>query len=570
MHDARVPLARAGGLSLLACALLACGSQSETSEPTPAEPAPEPIAEGAPAAPQPTEPTEGPAEPVAALPDAPAPTAQPTVAPVALPESGLPPVTSGPAIRIESTLPVTTREVGRRRIPSVTLASPAAQASLDAWFERQSYCRGRVHLAIDGFVSYVCTYDEPASGSGLARLAMNARVLESGEVETVREEDVFLPGTDLRRMIPVWAGDPRAVQGEIGFTPTGAVVVPLDEGDDLLRLPWRTIAPYVRADGPLGPALAAQGLTLAPPGTSAPPPPFLTRALVCRDTAEAISIGARLPPEVRAGTRLRVGSEESLLLLPAGVDSAALGALGAPEEQRYLYGALAELVTVRVDRALELHESAGPRAPVVSALPAGTIAVAARGPIGARTSELGTGWVPIAAGGAGGWAQGRHVLSHEGCGAPAGEPGAIGGYAELTPDERFAWTLAPVEDGARTLATLFTLGEGCAIGEQVRRATAEGTVTELHLVRAAADGPEWLLVLVSAADLAEPARTVAVIGPSAGAAPLYTSTVDAPVVRLAERRGPDRAAGYFPITIASGESRTWLAWNGSAIDALTP
>lgn len=568
MHDIRATPARAVCPLLLACAL-ACGSPSDAPAPSPPPP-PAPVPSGesaAPPAPPPTEPTEGPAEPAAALPDAPAPTAQPTVAPVALPESGLPPVTSGPAIRIDSTLPVTTREVGRRRIPSVTLASPAAQAGLDAWFERQSYCRGRVHLAIDGFVSYVCTYDEPAAGSGLARLAMNARVLESGEVETVREQDVFLPGTDLRRMIPVWAGDPRAVQGEIGFTPTGAVVVPLDEGDDLLRLPWRTIAPYVRADGPLGPALAAQGLALAPPGTSAPPPPPLTRALVCRDTAEAISVGARLPPEVRAGTRLRVGSEESLLLLPAGVDSAALG---AREEQRYLYGALAELVTVRVDRALELHESAGPRAPVVSALPAGTIAVAARGPIGARTSELGTGWVPIAAGGAGGWAQGRHVLSHEGCGAPAGEPGSIGGYAELTPQERFAWTLAPVEDGARTLATIFALGEGCAIGEQVRRATVEGAVTELHLVRAAAEGPEWLLVLVSAADLAEPARTVAVIGPSAGAAPLYTSTVDAPVVRLAERRGPDRAAGYSPITIASGESRTWLAWNGSAIDALTP
>lgn len=565
MHDARVPLAR--GLSLLACALLACGSPSETSEPPAPPPAPEPIAEGAPPAPPPTEPSDvppEPVEPVDLVPEAAPPTAQPVVAPVALPESGLPPVTRGPAIRIEPTLEVTTREVGRRRIPSVTLASPAAQASLDAWFERQSYCRGRVHLAIDGFVSYVCTYDEPASGSGLGRLAMNARVLESGEVVAVREEDVFLPGTDVRRMQLVWADDPRAVPGEIGFTPTGAVVVPMEYGEELWRIPWRTIAPYVRADGPLGPALAAQGLELAPPGTSAPPPPTATRALAFRDAAQAIAVAARLPSDVRAGTRLRVSSDESLLFLPAGADRSALG---GREEQRYLYGGHAELATVRVERALELHESAGPRAPVVSALPAGTIAVAARGPIGARTSELGTGWVLIAGGGAGGYAQGRHVAAHDGCGAPAGERGAIGGYAELTPEERFAWTLTPVHDGTRALA-LFALGEGCAIGEQVRRASVDGTLTELHLVRAAAEGPEWLLVVVSAADLAATARTVAVIG--GGAAPLYTTTADAPVIRLAERRGPDRAAGYFPVTIASGSARTWLAWNGSAIEALTP
>lgn len=164
---------------------------------------------------------------------------------------------------------------------------------------------------------------------------------------------------------------------------------------------------------------------------------------------------------------------------------------------------------------------------------------------------------------------GRDVAAHDDCGAPTGAPGSIGGYAELTPEERFAWTLAPADDGTRTVATIFPVGVDCAIGEQARRATVEGTVTELWLVRATADGPEWLLLVVSAADLAAPARTVAVLGPTADA-PLYATTFEAPAIRLAERRGPDRAPGYFPITIASGGARAWLEWNGSTIEALTP
>ena len=70
--------------------------------------------------------------------------------------------------------------------------------------------------------------------------------------------------------------------------------------------------------------------------------------------------------------------------------------------------------------------------------------------------------------------------------------------------------------------------------------------------------------------LARPARTVAVFGTPSAAAPLYPTTADEPVLRFAERRGPDRAPGFFPITIASGDARTWLRWTGTSLEALTP
>jgi hypothetical protein len=223
-------------------------------------------------------------------------------------------------------------------------------------------------------------------------------------------------------MVPVWTDDPEAALGELSFGPSGAVIVPHDEGEELVRIPWRTIAPYVRADGPLGPALAAQGLTLAPIGTTAPPVPNRTVALLSHDAGAAIGIAARLPAAVRAGTRLRIGADESLVLLPPGADLSQYPGVvaGARRTERHLYGALAEVVSVRLGEAIELHESAGPRTPVVGALPAGAVTVAARGPIGSRTSEPGTGWVLIAgARGTGGYAQGRSVALLEGCGAPA-------------------------------------------------------------------------------------------------------------------------------------------------------
>lgn len=562
----------ARGWAVLTAVVLGCGAPP--SEPTPSAPATAPSTTA-------TAPTTAPATTAAAPVAAPAvppaepptatPTVQPTAAPaVATPDTGLPPVTAGPAIRLESTLPITTREAGGRRLASVTLADPTAQAALDAWFERNGFCRGRVQLAIDGFVSYDCRYSEPAAGGGMGRLAMNARITEAGAVEPIREADVFLPGTDVRQMIRVWADDPHALQGEVGFGPAGAIVVAAEDDEDPLLLPWRTIAPYVRADGPLGPALAAQGLTLAAPGTAAPPTPMPTTGLAAYDGPAAMALAAILPPDVRAGTRLRVGHEASVLLLPPGTDAATLALPdGTRPEQRYPYGAVAELVPVRVDAATELHEGVGPRTPVVDVLPPGTTTFAARGAIGSRTSELGTGWVLLAGRGTGGYAQGRHVSALEGCGALAGAAGSIGGYAELGPDARFAWTLTP-RDGASTVVTVFPVGADCTIGEQVRRASVAGRVTDLRLVRATADGPDWLLVVVSAGDLAAPARSIAVLGATPDAPPLYSTTADAPALRLAERRGPDRAPGYFPITIASGDTRTWLAWNGTTLEAIAP
>jgi hypothetical protein len=518
----------------------------------------------------PTEPT-GPTPPTEPLAQTAPPTTEASIAPVALAETGLPEVSVGPRVRLQSTLPITTRQLGSRHIPSVTLASPTAQTNLDAWFESQAWCRGRVQLAIDGFVSYTCSYSEPAAGGGVARAAMNVRITQSGEVESVPAADVFVPGTDVNAMIRVWANDPRAPLGEVAFGPAGAVVVPSDVNGDLLHLPWRTIAPYVRRDGPLGAVLTAQTLSLPPPGATAPPSPLATTALLFGDAGHAMQIAARLPPAVRAEVRLRVSSDESALLLPPGADRSAFDLpADARSATRYFFGPLAELVSVRLASPIEIHQGVGPRTPVIEALPAGAVVVAARGPIGARTSELGTGWVLLAgAYGAGGYVPGRNLALEEGCGAPAGSRRGLGGYAALaSPDEQFVWTLTSVDAGARTAVTLFPVDGDCAIGGQASRAVVEGTVTDLRVVRATADGLDWLLVVVTAADLEVPARTVLVFAPGADPPALYSMTYDAPVITLAERRRPDRTPGYFPLKISSGGARTWLSWNGRTIEPL--
>ncbi len=582
--------------ALLAAILLSgCGSEASAPAPTPTpapspSPSPSPSPEANPAPTATGEPSPSPTPSVPAAPAA-APSAEVAVAPEALPSNGLPPITSGPAIHVESTFPVTTREVGSRRLQSVTLPNPAAQTALDAWFEDKAYCRGRVSLAIEGFVSYPCTYSEPAAGAGEARMALNAAIAPDGTVRNVAPEEIWLPGTNVREMLHVFA-DGQAEEGEtfgahragvggfeIGeaaFGTNGLVIVPSDMDFDLVRVPWRRVAPYVRADGPLGPALIAAGLTLAPPGTAAPPMPPRVPAIVARSVGHSIAVAAKLPAAMRAGSRLGSSGDATVVLLPTGADAsqASDAASGLQRVDRYLYGSFAEIVSVRVTEALELHESAGPRAPIVGAVPAGAVTVAARGPIGARASELGTGWTLLAGPrDIGGFAQGRNVALLEGCGAPAppaeGPRPLLSGYVDLTPEQRFAWVITP-SDEARVVIALFPAAADCSIGPQARRVDVEGAVTAIRIVPVAEGSSDWLTIVVTAPDFTLPARRVDIFGPESDVPPIHTSTVDAPVVRLAERRGPDRAAGYFPVTIQSGDTRTYLTWDGTTIVPLAP
>ncbi len=489
--------------------------------------------------------------------------------PAPITDTGLPPISTGPAIQLEN-LPITTHDVDRHHVASVALADPTAQANLDAWLASQAWCHGRVQLAIDGFVSWSCTYLEPAAGHDFHR-AMNARITPSGRVEDQRFSDLFVPPLDELSLTRACSGDWEIENAIVGFDTHGALIRD-EQADDAappVHVPWRVLAPMVRADGPLGPVLTAAGLTVAPAGAVASIPrarelDVTTRGLRSPSSGfpTALRIAERLPDDVLAATRLRASAAATTFVLPDGVDPALL-----PPHfdvvDGYRYGALADLVWARVTSGTELHDDPSPHGPVFGAVPAGAFALAARGPVGGRELAIGSGWSLLAADTEVGYAQGRAVAVADGC-VPRVD--GMRGITELGPDQRMAWSILRPDMAWAREVTLFALADDCTVGEPLRHATVRGTITDLRVVRANETGDPWLLVLTTADGFETAARTITVFGPTPDAAPLYTATSNAPVVTLAESHGPGGAPGYFPIATTTGRTRTWLAWNGTTLE----
>lgn len=284
-------------LSLLALAALACD----------AEQAPQNQAPPAKAVPADTKAGAVDATPAKAEPD-PEPELRPepsdtiTYRQPPLLESGLPAVSRGPAVRLPS-IGLGIQRQGEREYPSVTLPKAEAQAALDE--QLRAYAeRGRceVPLALESFVSLRC---EVKGGTGQPDHEIAHFVIEdSGAVREVEVWSLFHPGEDERVMTRRLVHDAGAGARRIVVSERGVELsYPFDGEPEIDLLPWRSIAPYVRVDGPLGPPLLAAGLPLAPPETQLPLAPIVP-ALWANSEQALLKVWAKAPPLVRSGARL--------------------------------------------------------------------------------------------------------------------------------------------------------------------------------------------------------------------------------------------------------------------------
>ena len=517
-----------------------------------------------------------------------APAPGPRAAVLPLPEApvtdlGLPAVVPGPPIRLPM-LPVTEQRVGDRSLPSVALADEASRARLDTLIDEIRFGdRCRVVLAIESLVSLRCTFrGSENEGGNTEHVSYHFRVGAAGDVAAIQPGEVFVQGTDLDRWIPFWlnSAQDRGPAGDVALTASGLEISQLGMGGDEgpIRLPWRYIAPWVRADGPLGPALIAAGAVVAAAGTQAPAPPPRGPATVAERAGPLLLHWMGLPPEWRPSVRFIAapdaadyGDRPYALVFPPGTPLESLPLDRRPTAQAFYAPTASEIVLARTTRPVEVRERVGPRAAVTGRAPKGAVVAAVRGLFDDRLLGVGdAGWVFVASSTAQGWVPGRSLTMDGACDLEwpplEGASVELRGTAELsragarTP---IAWFTARPR-GERATHLLVHSLDGCSVGAGLRRVATEGVFHDLLFsTTAARDGDSMIAVVTQ---MSATRWRLAVFGLD-GDAPIYTR--DGPIeVSGPERRGPRNERGHFPFVITEGEDRVWLAWNGAALEEL--
>ncbi len=493
-------------------------------------------------------------------------------------------------------LEVGERELNGAKLPVIPLADPASSAALEARisqiaegippYVRRVRCRAT--LALEGFVAVRCTFfdrdQEDNGGCGDAALTRTFRVGPGGALEEVDDLALFHPYADgrdprLSRIELVGRFRHRHEPGNVPLvtvTETGLELSWPDRCGELEteRIPWRALAPFVRADGPLGPPLVAAGLALAPPGTTMPPlPPEGFAATATGGVSEAMERWAILSDEHRAQARLVTpgGPIPAALVFPPGFPPSALAPLGLRPGSLYYAEPWAEIVRARATGPLEVRYERGPRGAIARVLPAGAIVTALRGVVDDDESVVGAaGWAFVADGPTRGWANGRALAAiAEGECVPGAPPllgeGPTGvlmarGVVELRdggasrPHAWFAY--APRGEGSLVLA-MFPL-EGCTLGPMLRPVSGAASLAQLHFTSTSEGGDSLVVATFANGDLV-------VLRPE-DEAPLFARNVPSATIEAPAARGPGGARGFFPVAVRAGSERFWLAWNGTALE----
>lgn len=486
--------------------------------------------------------------------------------------------TVGPPLRA-STLKATRRGAGP---PTIALPDPRAQAALDAALAAmwRDHDRCRVELAMPTLVAVLCTTDcwregdqscyQPHTPYHLA--------IADGAVREVELEDLYLPGTELGKALPVSVGDEPSDFAAL-FGIATSVGVRRIEGTELAdAYPWRAQAPWVRPDGPLAPMYVTAGIALAPVGSVARPlPPRRIAYSALR--AALFAAWWRLAPAQRAAVRLFATAESvrELLLFPAGTPRSEVLALG---DARAVIDVvpptpLASLALAHTRVAAELGATIGDRAELVASVPRATVIVAARGGVDVTTSRLGRGWTYVGlASGALGWVAGRDIVDGDTCAPrpPAGAPTVLVGTGALAfadpaaPPTAIAWFAGPdpaagaapdTAVGATTIALHALVG--CDVGAELRRLTVPGVLIDLWFTRTDGDTGAGLIAVVTAPELGAAARTVTVF--AAAAAPVFTRAVARGDITGPATRDGKRRPGAYPVVVGA----TYLRWDGATL-----
>jgi hypothetical protein len=502
------------------------------------------------------------------------------VAPTPLGAAVLPPLSFGRAIRLTS-LAITERTVDGRTVPSVALTDAASKARLDELLASATRDSGRcrIRLALETLVSMKCvhSYFEPAAGGPITdHIISHYRVGVNGDVELIQLPALMHPGTNEFDLIKRLLNQTEMRAWRVVATDTGLEFSqPSDDSIEPIRLPWRAVAPYVRADGPLGAALAAEGVPLAPVGMPMPPLPPQTLALRSSSIGDLLLAWTRMPAALRPEARLWTG-ELGSLVFPHTFESAAVQALkpaNAAVARSFETTVALAPVMVRATAPLELRDHAGPRGEVHLRLPAGTVLPAARGLVGTSLSDVTPrDWTAVAAGAfVESWVRGRDVALVDaaagGCVPELPTSGSDWAQARGVVDwtrggvtSRAAWFVARVDSA---LSVRVHGLEGCIVGAEWFRVPLTDRLAGIAFGATAREGGDSLLLLVQAPASSPGAKTLRVFGAN-GSAPLLERDLGAGTVDSGLMRGPDGAQAFFPLRVtpadaASGPA-TYYSW----------
>lgn len=526
-----------------------------TAAPTPEPPPPEPTPEVAPAV--------APSEPPAPVPD------------VAVPlVDGLPAFTDGKPIRLPS-LPISERKLDRAKVPSVAITDALSRAELDKRIERARIGSCKVLLALETAVSMRCAFTDEMSEQA-THDATHFRVGVGGDVETVDAWSFLHPGLSSQDFIKLLLHNPGADDRVATFTNAGLELTrPWGEPEDTSRLPWRAIAPYVRADGALAPALVAEGLALAPVGTQVALPTE-SAAIWALGADELTPLWLGLPAELRAKARLVTpgGPDPAGLVFAPDVEPSELMTFSRAVGRGFFVEPTAKLVLVRAKEQVLARTEPGSKTDVSAVLPAGTLFAAAEGTVDRTQSGLGAKhWSFVGGFPYGSWIAGRSLEPAERCvDPPASREGmslALHGITELVKDggpERVAWIAYAPPKGEGTELDVHPLA-GCTMQPRTRKLVLPRAMRALYFVEAAKGG-DTLVVVLAEGPRYSGLSELLVFGPE-GDAPIHRRERFDGTVEIGATKGPDGAAGWFPVVLVSGKTRTWLAWNGTALEERT-
>lgn len=332
-------------------------------------------------------------------------------------DSGVPAVSRGPQIRLPS-LEVGTRVVGELEVPTVAITDPQSRAALDELLlDHAKYGRCTVMLALETFVSVRCAevrvnidMDSGQRDHHIAHFELGP----GGDVKAAEVWTLFHRGEEPFGMTRRLVHDPGAGARRVVATAHGIELsYPFDGKTEIDLLPWRSIAPYIRVDGPLGPALVAEGLPLAPAGTKLPIAP-VSPALWADSEQTLLGIWASAPPQIRAHARLVTtgGHNGAGLVFAPDIGAGEVAKLESALVDRgvgFHTELVALVVAVRTREVGQLREQPGlddAVNPVIQVIPAQTVLTSVDGLVHRLDSAPGTqGWayVVVSGGGGAGW-----------------------------------------------------------------------------------------------------------------------------------------------------------------------
>ncbi len=473
-------------------------------------------------------------------------------------------------------------------LPTVALANAAAQARLDELIaESGADTLGcDIPLATETLVSLRCLADRSNRGRGIrgGDRIRHFRIGTNGEVEALPFLAFFHPGLEERALTSLLLHAPEASPHYAVFTARG---LELNSAHNVVAEPavlsFRQIAPYLRADSPLGAMLAERNIPLAPVGTQMPPLPERVRGVWATNIAHLPAIingWSSLPTELQAQVRLVTpyGDNAAGLLFPPSVDAARAVTLVAPfrnlgslfAHEGYWTTAGSEISWRRTSEVLDVRERPDSTGTIVARLPANTFLPTLSGNMNVAVSDPARGWAYVSQSPQRrGWVRSNSLLPvGDACVPPnlplQGLQVILRGTNTWRRDGQsspVAWYVSKYHGRLGYQLAIAPL-VGCTVGAP-RVIEMRNEPSGLYFASSTAGGAPDLLVVLHG-----PEATI--YGPQ-GELPIYSARLGGrQVVEVGVTGEPTSATSYFPIRLETTPQPTALVWTGTTLEPLRP